>query len=146
MPLYFAYGSNMDIDRMRERNINFTKRLPAILFGYKLTFNKMSSLIREGFATIEKGNKFDWVEGALYEINNMGIFNLDRYEGYPYHYKRVKIKVKCDCEDMIVTTYIATDGTNGYNLKPSQDYLHHLLKGKDILSEKYFEKLLKWLE
>lgn len=37
---YFAYGSNMNKDRMKERKINFTSRQFAKLLCYKLVFNK----------------------------------------------------------------------------------------------------------
>jgi len=40
---YFAYGSNMNKDRMTERGINFTSRQFAKLADYKLVFNKKAS-------------------------------------------------------------------------------------------------------
>ncbi len=40
---YFAYGSNMDIQQMRERGARFTDRRRAVLKGYVLKFNKKAS-------------------------------------------------------------------------------------------------------
>ena len=142
---YFAYGSNMDPDQMRERGINFSKREHAILEGWRLKFNKVASRNpKEGYANIEK-NGDSSVEGILYTIQDLDIEKLDRYEGYPHHYEKLRVRVKLDDggeEEAI--TYIAKSDKVKEGLKPSKDYLNHLLKGCDLLSEEYCEKLRKW--
>ena len=37
---YFAYGSNMNSERVKERGIIFSKREYGILEGFRLVFNK----------------------------------------------------------------------------------------------------------
>ena len=142
---YFAYGSNMDPDRMRERGVNFLKREHAILEGWRLEFNKVSSRNPdEGYANIVKDEN-SVVEGILYEINDSDLKILDRYEGYPNHYERIKVAVRMDNGEKVeAVTYIAKPDKVKNGLKPSRKYLNHLLKGCDLLSEEYCRKLRRW--
>lgn len=90
---YFAYGSNMNPERMRERNIYFSSRNHATLKGFRLEFNKVASRnSEEGYANIVL-DKDGTVEGILYDITNSDLIKLDRYEGYPDHYNRVKVNI-----------------------------------------------------
>lgn len=139
---YFAYGSNMNPERMRERGVNFSNREHAILEEWRLEFNKIASRnSKEGYANIVEDEK-SVVEGILYTIQDSDIEKLDRYEGYPDHYNRIKVRVKLDDGREIETiTYIAKPDKVREGLKPSKKYLNHLLKGCDLLSEKYCEWL-----
>ncbi|MBO3767992.1 MAG: gamma-glutamylcyclotransferase [Candidatus Brockarchaeota archaeon] len=139
---YFAYGSNMDTERILERGVRFSKSFHAVLEGWKLEFNKISYRNpNEGFANIVpcKGN---FVEGVLYEINSSALSKLDKYEGYPEHYKRIKVQVRLDNGMQLeAVTYVANPKKIRDGLKPSREYLNHLLKGCDLLSKEYCEKL-----
>ena len=142
---YFAYGSNMDPNRMRERGINFLKREHAILQGWRLEFNKVASRNpNEGYANIVEDEK-SVVEGILYTIQDSDIEKLDKYEGYPNHYERLTVRVKLDDrEEVEVITYVAKSDKVKEGLKPSKEYLNHLLKGCDLLSKEYCERLRRW--
>lgn len=142
---YFAYGSNMDPDRMRERGVNFLKREHAILEGWRLKFNKIYSRNdTEGYANIEKDTE-SAVEGILYEIRDSDIKKLDRYEVYPNHYERLRVSVKLgDGKEVEAITYIAKSDKVREGLKPSKEYLSYLIKGCDLLSEEYCERLKRW--
>lgn len=139
---YFAYGSNMNPERMRQRGIEFSRREHVILNGWRLVFNKIASRNpKEGYANIEPDEE-GVVEGILYEIQDSDLEKLDRYEGYPNHYNRIKVKVKLNnVQEVEAITYIAQHDKIKSGLKPSKDYLNHLLKGCDLLSEKYCERL-----
>ncbi len=139
---YFAYGSNMDSDRMKERDINYSTRERAILEGCQLVFNKISYQNREeGYANIEQ-TKNGVVEGCLYEITDKDIKIIDRYEGYPNHYNRITVSVIKDSRETIeAITYIAQPKWIDNAVKPSKGYLKHLLKAKDVLSDEYYENL-----
>jgi len=141
---YFAYGSNMDPDRMRERGVFFTERRRAILEGWKLLFNKVSSRNpSEGFANIER-EEGSVVEGILYEIRDSDLEKLDSYEGCPEHYVRIRVRVKLDDgSEVEAVTYVANPSKVRSGLKPSREYLSHLLKGCDLLSKEYCERLRK---
>ncbi len=139
---YFAYGANMDPENMKERGVFFSKREYAILEGWKLKFNKMAcDNPAEGYANIEKDEK-SIVEGILYEIPGSDIEKLDEYEEYPEHYRRMKIKVRLkDGRRVEAVAYIANPSKIKEGLKPSREYLEHLLRGCDLLSKEYCEKL-----
>ncbi|PMP98165.1 MAG: gamma-glutamylcyclotransferase [Thermodesulfobacterium geofontis] len=140
---YFAYGSNMDPQRMKERGVNYISRKPAILEGWKLVFNKISSNNpNEGYANIIK-DKNSKVEGCLYEVEESEIKKLDKYEGYPNHYTRTEIEVMVEGNKVFATTYKANPEKISDALKPSKEYLNHLLKGYDCFSKEYLEKLKK---
>lgn len=77
---YFAYGSNMNEARMRERQINFTSRQPAMCAGYQLVFNKAASFKAEGYANIIPSTG-SVVYGILYELSQYSdLESLDRFE------------------------------------------------------------------
>lgn len=115
---YFAYGSNMDGDRLRERGVSFSRRQRAVLEGYRLVFNKRSSRNpREGYANIVK-DEDGVVEGILYEIADGDIKKLDRYEGYPQHYERQKVKVRLHSGGVVeAVVYIARQEMTAEGLK-----------------------------
>lgn len=82
------------------------------------------------------------MEGILYEIQDPDIKKLDRCEGYPNHYDRIRARVKLDDgKEVEAITYIARPDKVREGLKPSKEYLDHLLKGCDLLSEEYCEML-----
>ena len=142
---YFAYGSNMNQDRMKEREVEFTKRERATLKGWKLAFNKISSRNHnEGYANIVEDDK-EYVEGILYEISEESIRELDKYEGYPNHYIKISVNVILENNEIVnAVTYVANPNQVKHGLKPSKEYLNHLIKGCDLLSQEYYEKLRKW--
>jgi cation transport regulator ChaC len=139
---YFAYGSNMDGDRLRGRGVSFSRREKAVLEGYRLVFNKRSSRDpKEGFANIVK-EEGGLVEGILYEIADGEIERLDKCEGYPQHYYRQRVKVKLQSGEAVeAAVYIARQEMTAEGLKPSRKYLNHLLEGCDLLSKEYCERL-----
>ena len=141
---YFAYGSNMNPERMKDRGVDFIKSKAGILRNYKLTFSKIcSENNKSGYANIV-ANKNSIVEGVVYEINDNDILKLDTFEDYPEKYNRIELDI--ELKDKTTTkaiTYIATKGEIKNGLKPTKEYLNHLLKGKAFLSEKYFNELAK---
>ena len=140
---YFAYGSNMNSDRMKERGIDFTSRVFARLDDYKLVFNKKASGGNKTFANIEP-SEGSHVEGALYEFPDEKIGYLDRCEGHPYHYKRKELTVlDQNGQSMTAMVYIAHPNKIVSGLLPTRDYLDHLLEGKDLLSDSYYDELVR---
>jgi gamma-glutamylcyclotransferase (GGCT)/AIG2-like uncharacterized protein YtfP len=142
---YFAYGSNMNPYRMIDRKIEFSAPVVGYLPGYRLTFNKVAANIGEGYANILP-DKNSIVEGVLYEINKNGMQKLDFFEGYPLHYRRVKIKIILEDKSIVdAFTYIAAKNMTAEGLKPSKQYLFHLIKAaKHFLSKGYYQMLLEY--
>jgi gamma-glutamylcyclotransferase (GGCT)/AIG2-like uncharacterized protein YtfP len=131
----------MNPERMKARGIKFVGYEKATLRNSILKFNKRALSDGEGFANIEfRANKE--VEGILYELSNhWQIFLLDRFEGYPNHYKRFESIVKTSNGFKYAYIYKANQRFIQRGLKPSRDYLNHLLAGKELLSEDYYTKL-----
>jgi len=78
---YFAYGSNMNPERMMERNVGFSQRRRAILKGLRLKFNKVSEgNHKEGFANIVH-DRNELIEGVLNKIMKSDLLKLDLVEG-----------------------------------------------------------------
>ena len=77
--LYFAYGSNMDLDQMAFRCPDGEVVGVVRVDDYRLTFCGNSSA---GVATIlpQVGSH---VDGVLWRISQKDEKNLDFYEGYP---------------------------------------------------------------
>ena len=136
---YFAYGSNMNPERLRKRIGYLPPSRKALLQEYALLFNKNSyKNPTEGFANIVQQPNSQ-VEGILYEVTDKDIAKLDQFEGVPTHYNHQPIKVECEGKITNALTYIAATIKEG--LKPSPDYLNHLLAGKAHLSEAYYQQL-----
>jgi gamma-glutamylcyclotransferase (GGCT)/AIG2-like uncharacterized protein YtfP len=143
MTCYFAYGSNMDPERMRKRGVTFVARRSGILENHALVFNKSSADARMGYANIipDKGSN---VEGIVYTLVDTAIHKLDLYEDYPVQYDRIPLDIqfpeggKITCQ-----VYVAQPDKVKKGLKPSASYLAHLLKGRYYLSESYYNQLME---
>lgn len=124
---YFAYGSNMSSNQMRQRGIYFTTKFPAVLEGYELQFNKRSGTDSAvGYASITP-NAAEQVYGWVYEVENLT--PLDIFEGYPKHYLRSDVQVKLLDRPgtLSATTYVANDDWISIGLRPTKAYLDRIV-------------------
>ncbi len=137
---YFAYGSNMDECRIRDRMVKFSERFGAKLHDWELVFNKeVKEGSRAGYANIrpKSGSK---VEGILYKVDSET--QLDGHEGFPNHYRKKSLNLEsCTGEIFKCIAYVANPNKVRNGLKPERSYLCHLLAGKKFLSKDYFLKL-----
>lgn len=133
----------MDERQMLDRKALFISRVPALLKDYKLVFNKTSSSDPyKGYANIVPSIN-QLVEGVLYEMQEESIYPLDVYEGYPDEYQRraVNVQINPPKKIIIAYTYIAVDKKTKEGLKPTREYLSHLLSARLLLSTNYYEQL-----
>lgn len=140
---YFAYGSNMNPARMRERVGDWHARMPGRLPGFRLAFDKRAAHPEgAGFANIapEAGGV---VEGVLYRLDEAALEKLDGYEGYPGHYGREEMEVRCDDGVVRAWVYVAMPARTEEGLRPTREYLEHLLAGRNFLSDDYYRMLLE---
>lgn len=143
---YFAYGSNCNPAVMERKGVEWSARQRAVLPGYRLLFNKKA--LREripegiGFANI---NEFPEgrVEGILYDIRDEHLDRLDESERYPEHYGRIEVTVETDAGPERGLTYQARPDKIADHLKPSRNYINHILAARDFLSWQYFDALDK---
>ncbi|MGE0623106.1 MAG: gamma-glutamylcyclotransferase family protein [Pseudomonadales bacterium] len=163
---YFAYGSNMNPERVRSRGLAFAHASPASLDGFVLTFDKTSAAHEgSGHANIAyaPGGR---VEGVLYWLSATDeIRRMDRFESTPVNYSREIVRVRVlhdhlpplevtdaiaagssgEGEVMIPTwTYVANPAVRRAGLLPPRSYLEHLLAGRPFLSGSYVDMLEAW--
>lgn len=100
---YFAYGSNMNPDRIRER-------IPQARLVGKATI-KGWRLVERLYADIECA-KGCTVEGVLYLVNQTELYRLDAYEGFPNIYGSVQVNAWLDAKHCVAAqTYMMTART-----------------------------------
>lgn len=134
---YFAYGSNMNVDRMLERGAPFTQRKRGMMVDHRLVFNKVTSTYPgHGVANVVPERGFE-VRGILYEVDRAGIAALDGFEGVRGgHYTRVTMPMAMgDGTAVDAFVYVAHPDRVEEGLTPHEDYLYHLEKGLDLLGE-----------
>lgn len=107
--IYFAYGSNMDTEQMLERCPSAKHIGTGLLFEYKIGFTRFSSSRDSSVAdVIPKKNGTVW--GLLYSISTDDLPTLDKWEGVPNSYRRVKKSI-----------YFLTPDNSPF-LKPGKQY------------------------
>ena len=89
---YFAYGSNMNPERVAERGLVTCDKMGATLSGFKMLFNKRSAGIPGvGHANIEYDRQCV-VEGVLYELGSpQEILKMEGILNVYYHLVRLII-------------------------------------------------------
>lgn len=98
---YFAYGSNMNPERIRERIPTARTVGPAFILGWRLKERLYADIERSA------GGR---VDGVLYLLSQIEIFRLDEYEGYPRTYGCVGLDAIIDPEHKVSAfTYVLTD-------------------------------------
>ena len=154
---YFAYGSNMNPDRVRDRGIRFEHAAGARLEGFALVFDKTSKQHAGlGHANVRRAPG-QVVEGVLYWLETAEeIGKMDRFESTPVNYSREVIHVSVQTEhlpddrvlespysEVLITTwtYFANPAVRQSGLLPPRTYLDHLLAGRPYLSSDYYQML-----
>lgn len=125
--LYFAYGSNMNLDQMGFRCPNAKVVQNVRLKDYRLTFCGRNP--DSGVATIlpEEGSH---VDGVLWKITQGCEVSLDHYEGYPYLYGKEAVCVTGDDgRSYEAMAYVMNAPYKDCPARPSKFYLDGILQG-----------------
>jgi cation transport regulator ChaC len=120
--LYFAYGSNINLDQM-------AYRCPAAQVVGAVTLENYELLFRRGgFATIQP-REGETVTGLLWNITPGCEQSLDRYEGYPRFYDKRMVTVRDCCgHEFSAMVYIMNERFREPML-PSDTYYKGILEG-----------------
>jgi len=146
---YFAYGSNMNPERVRSRGLGVRRAIAGWLPGCEMVFNKQSKDHPDcGHANLVRtpaDSAYQHVgvaEGVLYELSDESMMlRMDPFERAPINYSRERIFVQSEYGPIATWTYFANPALLSDNLRPSQEYLAHLLAGKPYLSQAYYNRL-----
>ena len=139
---YFAYGSNMNHEQMKSRcpTASFLGR--GKLKGYKFVYDGYSVTRDGAVANVIKANGYV-TEGALFEVDDACIKNLDHYEGSPKSYQRKVVLVEDDTgKSYHAFIYLREPQKLG---QPSDEYRNVILKGAREcgLSEEYIKDYIE---
>ena len=135
--IYLAYGSNLNIAQMMHRCPDAKPWGATILQGYKLAFWGNGG---QAFATIVPAEDRE-VPVALWSITAKDEAALDRYEGWPHHYRKEVVKIPWGKRNVSAMVYIMNTGKVGF---PSKWYFETIYDGYndfDIDPEPLFQAL-----
>ncbi|WP_430897826.1 MULTISPECIES: gamma-glutamylcyclotransferase family protein [unclassified Paraflavitalea] len=128
--LIFAYGSNMNLNRLIKRVPSSVKITNAFLPGYRLVCNKVS---KDGSAKaniIKTDNLAELVWGVLFSININEKSFLDKAEGLGMGYNEDKLTFFDDADNSYrAQVYIADSKAIDTNLFPYDWYKEFIVSG-----------------
>lgn len=129
----FAYGSNMNINRLKERVPSATKICNASIEGYKFSFNKRSNVDGSAKGNIQSTNSNDdKVWGVIFEIDEADKSGLDEVEGLGKGYNEQQIDLLDDNGNPIsAQVYVADAGTINNELLPFDWYKAFVITGAE---------------
>ncbi len=139
---YFAYGSNMNANRMLERGLAFDRALSGSIDHLALAFNKLAAdAPHRSYANVVYA-PHQRVEGVLYQLSHHDeIFKMDPFEGAPRLYSREIYTVNTQEGGIPAWVYVANRAMLRDGMKPERWYLEHLLAGVDYLTDNYYQQL-----
>tara|TARA_R110002110_G_scaffold16075_2_gene70471 strand:- start:63 stop:530 length:468 start_codon:yes stop_codon:yes gene_type:complete len=142
MAYYFAYGSNMNPERVMKRKLPIVSYQAGRLENYRLAFNKRSTIYPGAASANVQAAANATVEGLLYTlVDDLSIEVMDPFEGYPERYNRFLLPVVTEQGPLDSWVYLANEAYIQEGLQPASWYLMHLLAGEPLLSQAYYERL-----
>lgn len=143
--LIFAYGSNMNLNRLIQRVPSAVKVCNVFLPGYKLVCNKVSKKDGSAKANIIKtDNPAELVWGVLFTINKNEKRLLDKAEGLGMGYNEDTLIFFDETNNSYVAqVYIADSKAIDDNLVPYDWYKEFIVSGAILnnLPAEYIAKL-----
>lgn len=132
--LYCAYGSNLNLDQMKERSPMATIVAATTLENTSIVYRGVEGQV---WATLER-DEGHHVPVLIWDIHEMDEEELDEYEMVPFYYKKeiIELEVNGNKEDVLI--YLMQDGyeyglPNDLYFKGIQDGYRHNNFDLDIL-------------
>ncbi|MGA8211103.1 MAG: gamma-glutamylcyclotransferase family protein [Nocardioidaceae bacterium] len=120
MPLYAAFGSNLDPARMGDRCPHSPLRSTGWLVGWRLTFGGEDHGWDGALATIVE-DPFEQVFVAVYDVTEEDAGHLDSLESADTGlYRRINVRVHTLVEEVVAWVYVLDAFEGGL---PSASYL-----------------------
>ena len=142
---YFAYGSNMSDAVMSARCPGHRFLGPARLPDHRLAFTRRSIRSGTGVADIVAEPGTD-VWGALYELDDPSMAELDRKEGSGWAYERAWVTVYRDGDSPEEAVTYRVMEPESSEVQPSPEYLEGLIQSarERELPDEYVESLRRF--
>lgn len=122
--LYIVYGSNLNLEQMRHRCPTAEVVGKSILHGWRLRFRGGA---HSAVATIERDKDFS-VPVLVWQIQPMDELALDRYEGFPFLYRKEMLRLTVDGKKVSAMVYIMNKVGRPYGM-PSVGYYDTIFQG-----------------
>jgi len=122
MKIYAAYGSNMNIEQMKDRCPK------AKIYGNGILYNHTLKFRGRGHANIQK-EEDSLVPIVLWEISEECEKELDKYEEYPEYYIKETVNIETDDGVVEALIYKMTDKMSGIDALPTDEYYETIYKG-----------------
>ena len=122
--LYIAYGSNLNLKQMERRCPTAEIVGTALLHNWSLRFRGSRT---NAVATIEE-TKDGKVPVIIWKLQPEDENALDKYEGWPYLYRKEMLPITIAKEQVHAMVYIMNEPGNPYGV-PSKRYLNTILEG-----------------
>lgn len=119
VPLYAAYGTNLDPQRMADKCPHSPLQGTGWLEGWRLTFSGEDLGWDGPMATIVP-DTFDHVFVAVYDVAEEDIEALDKWEGPVGAWRKMKVRVQLLSDEVLAFAYILDAYEGGL---PSASYL-----------------------
>ncbi|NMM41542.1 gamma-glutamylcyclotransferase family protein [Pseudoalteromonas arctica] len=139
----FSFGSNMSSSRLLARLPNATRIGTAILAGYELTFD-MVSTDGSGKGNVRPSNdKNAQVYGVVYQLNDAEKTILDAIEGPRYDCVDIQVTL-LDGQQVAAHCYIAN--TTDAQILPYDWYMQHVHRGalEAAVPNAYSDAIKSW--
>ena len=104
--LYVAYGSNLNLAQMAERCPTARVAGAGVMKGWRLLFRGAHAGAVATVEPFEGGS----VPVLVWEITSADEAALDRYEGWPFLYRKETVEVKLEDETVQAMVYIMNEG------------------------------------
>ncbi len=139
---YFAYGSNMNPGRVKQRKMSFLSAEAGLLHDHELRFNKRSVKYPGAASANVVSVPGGVTEGVIYKLESPDqIEAMDPFEGYPIRYNRLAQAIQLADRTEIAWVYHANESHIQEGLQPASWYLAHLLAGRAFLTPEYAVRL-----
>ena len=123
---YFAYGANMDVETLKERNVSFKPVVTGKVRDVRLVFHVPGG-DNTGKADLMDDRR-SHVHGVVYDVPESSLAGLDVYETEERgRYRRQQVTVQTAQGELSCAIYRGAKFRSG--LKPSEEYLNRLIRG-----------------
>lgn len=123
---YFAYGSNLVMERMHERGVPFTAARPALLRGHRLVFDKRGF---DGNGRANVAPAADGVvHGVVYDLEDGGLETLRGFES-GYDVIEVEVELLGELPRRVSASAFVARPDRRTKAPPSRSYVALILQG-----------------